>query len=105
MSDRECMAGLGSSESCRVVRIERRDRVGPEVRIRLEPDDGRPVVCNGCGAVVEAVHEIERRVIRNLPVLLDAETRLDVARRRIAYPSCGAKLERLPWLGRDPRAP
>ena len=42
------------------------------------------------------------RRIRDLPIL-DARTWLLVPRRRVACPSCGAKLERLSWLGRYQR--
>ena len=56
--------------------------------------DGGGLVSDGCGGAASDVHEVVWRWIRDLPIL-DARTWLLVPRRRVACPSCGAKLERL----------
>jgi transposase len=57
---------------------------------------------NEGGVAVARVHEVVRRVVRDLPIL-DAVTWLSVPRRRLACPRCGPKLERLSWLDRHAR--
>jgi transposase len=74
----------------------------PEVWLYLGPASGRELVCDGCGEPCERVHDVVRRVIRDLPIL-DARTWLSVPRRRVACPRCGPKLERLAWLDRHAR--
>jgi transposase len=58
--------------------------------------------CSGCGRVVGAIHDREERWVRDLP-LFEAETWLVIPRNRLACPSCGSKLEALPWLDRFAR--
>jgi transposase len=83
--------------------VERRAGGGqPEVWIFLGHASGTALVCDGCGERCERVHDVARRVIRDLPIL-DARTWLSVPRRRVACPRCGPKLERLPWLDRHAR--
>lgn len=53
--------------------------------------------CSCCGQVVNKVHDVCERWIRDLPIL-DAQTHLLVSRRRVLCPRCGPKLEALSWL-------
>jgi transposase len=76
-----------------------------QVWIELHPRPGRVKVCDGCGQVVEgpgAVHDVDGRWVRDLPIL-DAQTHLLVHRCRLACPRCGPRLERLVWLERYAR--
>lgn len=92
---------LGSWEGYRVETIQRREGARPEIWIYLGRTPSGPMVCSGCEARCDRVHDIEVRLIRDLP-LLDAATWLSVPRRRVACPTCGPRLERLDWL--DPHA-
>ena len=92
---------LGSWEGYRVETIQRREGPRPEIWIYLGRAPSGPMVCGGCEARCDRVHDIEVRLIRDLPVL-DAATWLSVPRRRVACPTCGPRLERLDWL--DPHA-
>ena len=67
------------------------------VEIELTPIPGHPGVCSGCQQRVAAVHDYESRRVRDLPIL-DQSTILVLARRRLACPQCGPKLEHLNWL-------
>lgn len=53
--------------------------------------------CSGCGQETRQVHEVTMRCIRDLPIL-DADTYVWVPRYRVACPTCGPKVETLPWL-------
>jgi len=53
--------------------------------------------CSGCGQFVSAVHDSVERWVRDLSVF-DATTHLLTIRRRVLCPTCGPKLEQLPWL-------
>lgn len=91
---------LGGWERYRVKlveRIEPADAAGkPRVEITLERES-RTFRCSGCDHETTKVHETMIRCIRDLPVL-DAETYVWVPRYRVACPTCGPKLETLPWL-------
>lgn len=81
-----------------IQRFEAGDK-GPtaQVWIELHPMAGHGMYCSGCGRLCDKVHDVEERWVRDLPIL-DAQTHLCVERRRVACPSCGPKVERLPWL-------
>ncbi len=102
MSEIDITALLGGWEGFHVAGVERVEQPGPEVWVTLGACDGGGLVCDGCGGAASDVHEVVWRRIRDLPIL-DARTWLLVPRRRVACPSCGAKLERLSWLGRYQR--
>ena len=106
MSEAQCTEWLGGWDGYQVEGIERREATGegssPQLWIRLAPQLGRRMECEGCGEAVDAVHDVTERWIRDLPVL-DAETYLLVARRRLDCPRCGPRLERLSWLERYAR--
>jgi len=96
------MSRLGGWEGY-VVRedwVERRDGQSCCV-IRLEPIRGMARCCGGCGGVSAAIHDLEERRVRDLPVF-EHRVELIVPRVRVACPHCGPRLERLPWL--DPYA-
>lgn len=60
--------------------------------IRLEPTRGHRRCCSGCGALTAAIHDLEARWVRDLP-LFDHRVALIVPRVRVACPQCGPKLE------------
>ena len=65
--------------------------------IELEPLRGYRRCCSRCGQFTAAIHDLEERRIRDLP-LFEHWVELRVARVRVACPTCGPKLERLAWL-------
>jgi len=69
--------------------------------IELEPLRGASRCCSGCGGLTSAIHDLEERRVRDLPVF-EHRVELIVPRVRVECPACGAKLERLSWL--DPYA-
>lgn len=105
MSAEEFMTRLGAWEGYRVGSIRRVAGAGgarAQVWIELEGCPEREKRCAGCGRVVDAIHDREERRVRDLP-LFEAETWLVIPRYRLACPSCGPKLEALPWLDRYAR--
>ena len=96
------MSWLGGWEGYRVETIQRREGEQPEVWIFLEFQRDAALICDGCGGAVDGVHDIECRVVRDLPIL-DATTFVSVPRRRVTCPRCGPRLERLSWLERYAR--
>lgn len=69
----------------------------PEVWIELHPKPGHPRRCSGCGQPSTAIHDLDERWVRDLPIL-DADTWLLVHRVRVRCATCGPKLEQLDWL-------
>lgn len=65
--------------------------------IRLEPIRGQRRCCSGCSRFTTAIHDLEERRVRDLPVFEHA-VELVVPRVRVACEHCGPKLELLPWL-------
>ena len=101
----QVIEALGGWEGYRVGAIDTReaegDSGGKEVWIELLCLDASSFVCGGCGDSCRQVHDYSERWIRDLPIL-GAETWLSVRRRRVVCPSCGIRIEDLPWL--DPYA-
>jgi transposase len=95
-------SSLWGWEGYRVETIQRRQGQRLEVWVFLGFERGAAMICDGCGAAVDAVHDIESRVVRDLPIL-DAATFVSVPRRRVACPDCGPRVERLSWLARYAR--
>lgn len=92
------MSQLGSWEGYFVVEDQIEQRGGQSwCVIRLSPIIGRLRSCSGCGHWTPAIHDIEERRIRDLPVF-EHRVELSVPRIRVACPQCGPKLERLAWL-------
>lgn len=81
-------------------------RVGPEgsqeAWIELIPKRGVARRCSQCDQEVRKIHDTSERWVRDLPIL-DCPTLLLVHRCRVSCPSCGPKLEALPWLERYAR--
>jgi transposase len=73
----------------------------PRVWIDLHRTDG-PFVCSACGRSCDKYHDHSERWVRDLPIL-GAETHLCFPRFRVACPTCGPKLEHLPWLSKHAR--
>lgn len=69
--------------------------------IVLSPRRGYGRCCSGCGRLTGAIHDLQRRRVRDLPIFEHA-VELIVPRVRVECPRCGPKLERLAWL--DPYA-
>lgn len=72
-----------------------------QVWIELHRRPG-PLICSGCGRKCDKVHDFQERWIRDLAIL-GAETHLCLTRHRVACPTCGPKVEHLPWLARYAR--
>ncbi|WP_211106788.1 ISL3 family transposase [Nitrospirillum viridazoti] len=102
MPDGDATSWLGGWEGYRVETIERRETDRREVWIYLGRPSCTPMICDGCGQTSERVHDIETRVVRDLPIL-DAATWISVPRRRVLCGQCGPRLERLDWLERHAR--
>jgi transposase len=65
--------------------------------IELEPSRGHLRRCSGCGERSAAIHDLEPRRVRDLPVFEHA-VELIVPRVRVECPRCGPRLEALGWL-------
>lgn len=93
---------LGGWEGYEVIeeRLEVREGISWCV-IRLHPVHGWPRCCSGCGGHTRAIHELQERRVRDLP-LFEHRVELVVPRIRVACARCGPKLEQLWWL--DPYA-
>jgi transposase len=65
------------------------------VRLGLQADRRR--CCGGCWRWCTAIHDVEERRVRDLPIF-EHKVELIVPRVRVACSFCGPKLELLPWL-------
>jgi transposase len=83
--------------------VKQVERVEPTVdgmrpRVEVTLTRTKPTFrCSGCGQETSDVHERTVRCVRDLPIL-DADTYIWVPRYRVACPTCGPKVEALPWL-------
>jgi transposase len=102
----EVTALLGEWEGYRVGFVQRHEAdeegAASQVWIELIRRSDGPMICSGCGQACERYHDWDERWIRDLPIV-DAETHLLVQRFRVACPTCGPKLEHLPWLAKYAR--
>ena len=73
-----------------------------EAVIELLPKPHHPRRCSGGGKTVRIIHDTTDRWVRDLP-LLGADTWLSVRRVRVKCPTCGPKVQDLPWLERYAR--
>lgn len=94
---------LGGWEWFKLVGVERKTasetRPIPEIILKLEPMRGSLKHCSRCGEVVDAVHDVSERRVRDLPIM-EAETWLVFPRARLECPRCGPTVEAVPWLDR-----
>jgi transposase len=74
----------------------------PKIVLKLEATPDHPKRCSRCGSVVNEVHDVSPREVRDLPIL-DAETWLVVPRARVECPTCGPTVEEVEWLDRYQR--
>ena len=103
MAQEQCICGLGGWEGYEVEEHWEEDRGGRRwCVIRLRPVAGAWRWCSGCGGATRAIHDLEERRIRDLPVF-EYAVELIVPRVRVECPNCGPKLERLSWLPRYAR--
>ncbi len=98
MAPNECISALGGWEGFEVCEW-RRERRGAQswCVLRLRRDRSRVAYCSGCWREAPAIHDIEWRAVRDLP-LFEHAVELEVPRLRVACPHCGPKLELLAWL-------
>jgi transposase len=98
----QCISRLGGWEGYEVVQDWNEVRVAQSwCVLRLEAIRGHWRTCSGCGRTTTAIHDLEERRVRDLP-LFEYRIELIVPRVRVECPACGPKLERLAWL--DPYA-
>lgn len=96
------LVGWEGYRVARATRFEAGEKgLTPQVWIELLREPGR-FICSGCGQTCEGCHDWEERWVRDLPIL-DAQTYLLVPRFRAACPTCGPRIELLPWLARYSR--
>lgn len=94
----ESISHLDGWDSYRCSSSEQVERSGTGWRVlRLTPLRRRRRVCSGCGRRVSAVHDVAERKVRDLPIF-DTPVELVVPRQRVRCPSCGPRVEALPWL-------
>ena len=74
----------------------------PEIFLKLQPVRDAPKRCSQCGEIVDAVHDVSERRVRDLPIM-EAETWLVFPRARLECPRCGPTVEAVPWLDRCQR--
>lgn len=106
MAYEEITALLGGWEGFELVGVTRtaasETHPVPAVVLTLEPAAGAPKRCSRCGEIVEAVHDVSERRVRDLPIM-EAETWLVFPRARLECPRCGPTVESVPWLDRYQR--
>lgn len=107
MAYEEITALLGGWDGFELVGVERKGASEthpiPEILLKLQPvRGGTPKRCSRCGEIVEAVHDVSERRVRDLPIL-EAETWLVFPRARLECPHCGPTVEAVPWLDRYQR--
>ena len=74
----------------------------PRLVLVLRAKADVPKRCSQCGAIVEKIHDVSERRVRDLP-LGEWDTWLVFSRARLQCPRCGPTVEAVPWLDRDQR--
>ena len=74
----------------------------PRVVLVLQPKAGHPKRCSQCGEIVEKIHDVSERRVRDLPIG-EWDTWLVFPRARLQCPRCGPTVEAVPWLDRYQR--
>lgn len=100
---------LGEWEGFEVERVETEaegdDVFGasaPRLVLVLRAKADVPKRCSQCGAIVEKIHDVSERRVRDLP-LGEWDTWLVFPRVRLQCPRCGPTVEAVPWLDRYQR--
>ena len=98
MAASQCISRLGAWEGYEIESDEDVRRSGLSwCLIRLRCIRSARHCCSGCGEWVAAVHDLQERRVRDLPIF-GMPIELIVPRVRVLCPRCGPKLEQLPWL-------
>jgi transposase len=98
MAAAQCIERLGAWEGYEVEsEIEQRRDGLRWCLIRLKPLARVLRCCSGCGDWIAAIHDVEERRVRDLPIF-EVPVELIVPRLRLLCPRCGPKLEHLSWL-------
>jgi transposase len=74
----------------------------PRLVLSLRAKPAVPKRCSRCGAIVEKIHDMSERRVRDLP-LGEWDTWLVFPRARLQCPRCGPTVEAVPWLDRYQR--
>lgn len=74
----------------------------PQVLITLRPKAGHPKRCSRCGEIVEEIHDVSEREVREV-ALLESETWLRFPQARVRCPRCGPTTEAIGWLDKHQR--
>lgn len=74
----------------------------PRLVLVLRAKAGVPKRCSQCGAIVDKIHDVSERRVRDLP-LGEWDTWLVFPRARLQCPQCGPTVEAVPWLDRYQR--
>ena len=102
MAQDQCISRLGGWEGYEVERDWTELRAGQSwCVIRLQPTRGDRRYCSGCGRATTAIHDVEERRVRDLPIF-EHRVELRLPRVRVACAHCGPRVELLGWL--DPYA-
>lgn len=98
MAPNECISALGGWEGFEVCEWRQEQRGAQSwCVLRLRRDRCRAAYCSGCWREAPAIHDVEWRNVRDLP-LFEHAVELEVPRLRVACTHCGPKLELLEWL-------
>ena len=73
------------------------DEPGKKLKLWVRRKPGIQLVCSGCGGVVEAIHEICEREVRDLAVF-EFRATVVIELYRLRCPECGPKMERVEQL-------
>jgi transposase len=94
----DVIEALGGWEGYSVEEIKvHKEKEKVQVWITLMPLPGIARLCSGCGRMVEQVHDVTYRWVRDVAIL-EAETWLWLGRVRVLCSHCGPKVEALDWL-------
>jgi transposase len=106
MAYEEIAALLGGWDGFELVGVARAPasptQAAPQILLTLRPVPGHAKRCSRCGEIVEEIHDVAERRVRDLPIL-EAETWLILPRARLRCPRCGPTVEAVPWLDRYQR--
>ena len=73
------------------------DEQAKKLKLWARRKRGSPPVCSGCGRVVEVIHELCEREVRDLPVF-EFRATVIIELYRLRCPDCGPKMERVEQL-------